>query len=53
VRLLTNNPKKIVGIEGYGLTVTQRVPLEIPSNRHNARYLAAKRKKLGHWLKGL
>ena len=52
VRLLTNNPKKIVGIEGYGLTVVSRVPLEIPSNRHNQRYLSAKRRKLGHLLKG-
>ncbi|MBL8023539.1 MAG: bifunctional 3,4-dihydroxy-2-butanone-4-phosphate synthase/GTP cyclohydrolase II [Elusimicrobia bacterium] len=53
VRLLTNNPKKIVGIEGYGLRVTQRVSLEIPSNRHNRRYLATKRSKMGHQLEGL
>lgn len=53
VRLLTNNPKKIVGIEGYGLRVVERVPLQVPSNRHNKKYLSAKRRKLGHWLKEL
>lgn len=53
VRLLTNNPKKIVGLEGYGLRVTQRVPLEVPANRHNRRYLATKRKKMGHQLEGV
>jgi 3,4-dihydroxy 2-butanone 4-phosphate synthase/GTP cyclohydrolase II len=52
VRLLTNNPKKIVGLEGYGLSVSERVPLEIPSNRHNAPYLRTKRRKLGHFLAG-
>jgi len=53
VRLLTNNPKKIVGIEGYGLRVVERVPLEVPSNRHNFRYLATKRRKMGHHLEGV
>lgn len=53
VRLLTNNPKKIVGIEGYGLRVSQRVSLEVPSNHHNRRYLATKRKKMGHQLEGV
>ncbi len=53
VRLLTNNPKKIVGLEGYGLRVTQRVSLEVPANRHNRRYLATKRKKMGHQLEGV
>lgn len=53
VRLLTNNPKKIVGLEGYGLRVTQRVSLEVPPNRHNRRYLATKRKKMGHQLEGV
>lgn len=52
VRLLTNNPKKIVGIEGYGLRVSERVSLQIPPNRHNRGYLSAKRRKLGHWLGG-
>jgi 3,4-dihydroxy 2-butanone 4-phosphate synthase / GTP cyclohydrolase II len=50
VQLLTNNPRKIVGIEGYGLTVSKRIPLEMPSNPDNRRYLAAKRRKLGHLL---
>jgi len=50
VRLITNNPRKIVGLEGYGLTVTQRIPLEIIPNKHNIRYLRTKSKKLGHLL---
>jgi len=48
IRLLTNNPRKIVGIEGYGLKVGERVPIQMPANKHNARYLSAKKKKLGH-----
>jgi len=48
LRLLTNNPKKIVGIEGYGLRVVERVPLEIPATEANRRYLTTKRDKLGH-----
>ncbi|MEK7744754.1 MAG: GTP cyclohydrolase II, partial [Elusimicrobiota bacterium] len=48
LRVLTNNPRKIVGIEGYGLRVVERVPIQIPPNRHNARYFDAKRRKLGH-----
>ena len=48
LRLLTNNPKKIVGIEGYGLRVVERVPLEIPATDANRRYLTIKRDKLGH-----
>lgn len=50
IRLLTNNPKKIVGISGYGLEVVDRVPIEIPPNKVNAKYLATKRNKLGHLL---
>jgi 3,4-dihydroxy 2-butanone 4-phosphate synthase / GTP cyclohydrolase II len=50
IRLLTNNPKKIVGLEGYGLKVVERVPIEIPSNPLNARYLDTKRSKMGHYL---
>jgi 3,4-dihydroxy 2-butanone 4-phosphate synthase/GTP cyclohydrolase II len=50
MRLLTNNPKKIVGLEGYGLEVVERVPLEMPASRKNGPYLAAKRDKLGHLL---
>ncbi len=50
IRILTNNPRKIVGIEGYGLKVVERVPLETPATPHNARYLQTKKRKLGHWL---
>lgn len=50
IRLLTNNPKKIVGLEGYGLQVVERVPIQIPANAANEHYLATKRNKLGHLL---
>ncbi len=48
IRLLTNNPKKIVGLEGYGLEIVERVPIEIPANAINRKYLETKRDKLGH-----
>ncbi|MCL4509701.1 MAG: bifunctional 3,4-dihydroxy-2-butanone-4-phosphate synthase/GTP cyclohydrolase II [Bacteroidetes bacterium] len=48
MRLLTNNPKKIVGLEGYGLEIVERVPIEIEPNEINHRYLETKRDKLGH-----
>jgi 3,4-dihydroxy 2-butanone 4-phosphate synthase/GTP cyclohydrolase II len=50
IRLLTNNPKKIVGLEGYGLKVAERVPIEVPPNAVNEKYLDTKRLKLGHFL---
>jgi 3,4-dihydroxy 2-butanone 4-phosphate synthase / GTP cyclohydrolase II len=50
IRILTNNPKKIRGLEGYGLSVSEQVPIEHASNPHNERYLAAKRDRLGHTL---
>ena len=50
MRLMTNNPKKIVGLEGYGLTVTDRVPIEIKPNESNIKYLKTKKKKMGHLL---
>jgi len=53
IRLLTNNPRKIVGLEGYGLRITERVPIEMPARPQNQRYLQAKRDKLGHWLTDL
>jgi 3,4-dihydroxy 2-butanone 4-phosphate synthase/GTP cyclohydrolase II len=48
LRLLTNNPKKIVGLEGYGLSIVEQVPIEIPATDANRRYLSTKRAKLGH-----
>jgi len=50
IRLLTNNPKKIVGLKGYGLEVIEQVPIKVKANPHNARYLKTKREKLGHLL---
>jgi len=51
LRLLTNNPKKIVGLDGYGLTVVEQVPIEISANAFNLAYLTTKREKMGHILK--
>ncbi len=53
IRLLTNNPKKVVGLEGYGLKVVKTVPIITPANPHNRRYLETKQKKMGHLLKVL
>lgn len=50
IRLITNNPKKIIGLEGYGLKVAERVPLQISPNKINKRYLETKKEKLGHYL---
>jgi 3,4-dihydroxy 2-butanone 4-phosphate synthase/GTP cyclohydrolase II len=50
MRLLTNNPRKIVGLEAYGLELVERVPIQVPANPRNARYLETKREKLGHML---
>ena len=53
MRLLSNNPRKLVGLEGYGLSVAEWVPLEIPASAHTQRYLKTKKDKLGHRLKGV
>ena len=50
IRILTNNPKKIVGLEGYGLSVTGQVPIQPTPNPHNEAYLRAKRDRMGHSL---
>jgi len=50
IRLLTNNPRKIVGLEGYGIKITERVSLQIASNPHNEKYLNTKRCRMGHLL---
>jgi 3,4-dihydroxy 2-butanone 4-phosphate synthase/GTP cyclohydrolase II len=52
IRLMTNNPRKIIGLEGYGLEVVERVPIEISPGKDNARYLSTKKEKLGHLLEG-
>jgi 3,4-dihydroxy 2-butanone 4-phosphate synthase/GTP cyclohydrolase II len=52
MRLLTNNPRKIVGLEGYGLAIVDRVPLQIAPTPHSARYMETKREKLGHLIGG-
>ena len=50
IRLLTNNPKKVVGLEGYGLEIVDQLPIRSEANPHNQRYLDTKRDKLGHRL---
>lgn len=50
MRLLTNNPAKLAGLEGYGISVTGREPLEIEPNEHNAAYLQTKAARMGHHL---
>ena len=50
IRLLTNNPKKIVGLEGYGLEIIEQLPIKVKANPHNKRYLKTKKQKMGHLL---
>ena len=53
IRLMTNNPTKIVGLSGYGLVITERIPLELPSNDRNRGYLKTKKDKMGHLLRNV
>jgi 3,4-dihydroxy 2-butanone 4-phosphate synthase/GTP cyclohydrolase II len=50
IRLLTNNPKKLIGLEGYGLKIVRQVPIQVQPNEHNRKYLQTKREKMGHLL---
>jgi 3,4-dihydroxy 2-butanone 4-phosphate synthase/GTP cyclohydrolase II len=50
IRLMTNNPKKVVGLAGYGMEIIEQVPVKVKPNRHNKRYLETKRRKMGHLL---
>jgi 3,4-dihydroxy 2-butanone 4-phosphate synthase/GTP cyclohydrolase II len=53
IRLLTNNPKKVVGLDGYDLRIVERVPIEVPPHHNNRRYLRTKKEKLGHLLEAV
>lgn len=53
MRLLTNNPRKIVGLDGFDLEIVERVPIEIPANKENFHYLETKRKRMGHILRAV
>ncbi|MGE3808836.1 MAG: bifunctional 3,4-dihydroxy-2-butanone-4-phosphate synthase/GTP cyclohydrolase II [Gemmataceae bacterium] len=53
LKLLTNNPRKVVGLDGYGLRIVERMPIEVPANERNERYLRTKKHKLGHLLEGV
>jgi 3,4-dihydroxy 2-butanone 4-phosphate synthase/GTP cyclohydrolase II len=52
IRLMTNNPKKIIGLKGYGIEIVERIPLQIPARKENSKYLATKKEKMGHLLEG-
>lgn len=53
IRLMTNNPRKLIGLQGYGINIVERVPIEIPATGSNAGYLKTKREKLGHLLENI
>ena len=53
IHLLTNNPMKIIGLDGFGLNITERIPIEVRPNQDNIDYLRTKRDKMGHLLKGI
>ena len=50
LRLMTNNPKKIVGLTGHGLEITEQIPIKVGENEHNIRYLMTKKERMGHLL---
>src|ERR1700692_584046 len=50
IRLLTNNPKKVVGLDGYGLRIVERIPIQVPPSQEDRRYLQTKKEKMGHLL---
>ena len=50
IRLLTNNPKKVIGLEGYGLKIVERLPIQMAAGENNRKYLQTKREKMGHLL---
>ncbi len=50
IRLMTNNPRKVIGLEGYGIRIVERLPLILPANPYNRKYLHVKKTKMGHWL---
>ena len=53
IKLMTNNPRKVVGLDAFGLELVERVPIEVQPNDHNRRYLETKRDKMGHILPGM
>src|SRR3954462_15437209 len=53
IRLLTNNPRKVIGLDGYGLRIVERVPIQMVAGEHKRDYLQAKKEKLGHLLDGM
>ena len=50
IRLITNNPRKIIGLEGYGMEIVERIAMISPQNKYNQRYLRTKKRKMGHLL---
>ncbi len=50
IRLMTNNPRKVIGLEGYGIRIVERIPIVLPATPHNRAYLKTKKEKMGHWL---
>ena len=53
IRIMTNNPRKIVGLEGYGLKLVERVPIEVQAKKDNLKYLRTKQRKLGHMFQNI